>query len=256
MPDRGSGTVSPAGPAEAEGNVTLRPSWRAVRPIAAWIVAIAVLSGLFRVLAYDWYSAPAGSMKEVIRPGDILIVNRMAYGYSRHSCPWSLCSFAGRVFASPPERGDIVVFAHPRSGVAYVKRIVGLPGERIGMRGGVLHIDGEPVGMEPAGHFEEAWEPQGGSGGLPLCENRPSRVGDACRKRRYIETLPGGAAHAILDLGDGPADDTPGIEVPAGAYFVMGDHRDNSLDSRFPPASGGIGPVPFDNLIGRVDSVF
>ena len=234
----------------------IRPSWARVRNVAAWIVVLAVLFGLFRVLVYDWYSAPAGSMKETIRPGDILVVNKMVYGYSRHSCPWSVCSFSGRVFASPPERGDIVVFAHPRSGVPFVKRIVGLPGERIRMRGGVLHIDGEPVGIEAAGHFEEIYAPQGGSGGLPICGNRPSSIGETCRTRRYIETLPGGAAHAILDLGDGPADDTPEFTVPEGAYFVMGDHRDNSVDSRFPQAAGGIGPVPFENLIGRVDGVF
>ena len=130
-------------------------------------------------------------MKEAIRPGDVLIVNRMACGYSRYSCPWSLCSFAGRVFASPPARGNIVVFAHPRSGVPCVKRIVGLPGERIRM--------------------------QGGSGGLPVCANRPSGIGEICRKRRYIETLPGNAPHAILDLGDGHADNTPEFTVPAGA---------------------------------------
>ena len=180
----------------------------------------------------------------------------MAYGYSRHTCPGSLCSFDGRVFGSAPERGDIVVFAHPRSGVPFVKRIVGLPGESIRLQGGVLYIDGKPAGMEPAGHFEETWEPQGRSGGLPLCENRPAAIGETCRKRRYIETLPGGAAHAILDLGDGHADNTPEFTVPAGAYFVMGDHRDNSVDSRFPQAAGGIGPVPFENLIGRVDGVF
>ncbi len=234
----------------------LRLSWARVRNVARWIVVLAVLFGLFRVLVYDWYSAPAGSMKEAIRPGDILIVNKMAYGYSRYSCPWSLCSFSGRVFAGTPARADIVVFAHPRSGVPYVKRIVGLPGERIRMQGGVLHIDGKPAGMEPAGHFEEIYAVQGGAGGLPVCGNRPSRIGEVCRKRRYIETLPGGAAHAILDLGDGHADNTPELTVPAGAYFVMGDHRDNSVDSRFPQAAGGIGPVPFENLIGRVDGVF
>ena len=210
------------------------------------IVVLAVLFGLFRVLVYDWYSVTAGSMKEAIRPGDILIVNRMAYGYSRYSCPWSLCPFSGRVSASPPARGDIVVFTHPRSGVPSVKRIVGLPGERVGMRGGVLHIDGEPVAMEAAGYFEETWEPQGGTGGLPVCGNRPSGIGKICRKRRYIETLPGNARHE---------DSTPEFTVPAGAYFAMGDHRDNSVDSRFPQAAGGIGPVPFENLIGRVDGV-
>ena len=156
-------------------------------------------------------------MKEANRPGDVLIVNRMACGYSRYSCPWSLCSFADRVFASPPARGNIVVFAHPRSGVPCVKRIVGLPGEKIRMQGGVLHIDGERVGMEPVGHFGETWEPQGGSGGLPVCANRPSGIGEICRKRRYIETLPGNAPHAILDLGDGHADNTPEFTVPAGA---------------------------------------
>ena len=233
----------------------IRLSWGAARKVVKLIVVLAVLVGLFRVLVFGWYSVPTRSMKEAIRPDDIVLANKMAYGYSRHSCPWSLCSFAGRAFASAPERGDIVVFVHPLSGVPLVSRIVGLPGERIRIRGGVLHIDGAPAGVDAAGFFEEIYEPKGRSGALPLCENKPSRIGDTCRKRRYVETLPGGAAHSILDIGEHPGDDTAEIVVPAGEYFVMGDHRDISLDSRFPRADGG-GTVPFDNLIGRVDGVF
>ena len=97
---------------------------------------------------------------------------------------------------------------------------------------------------EAAGYFEETYERQGRSGGLPRCENRPAAIGATCSKRRYVETLPGGAAHSILDTGDS-----------AGEYFLLGDHRDNSLDSRYPRASGG-GTVPADDLIGRVDIVF
>ena len=227
----------------------------AARAVAISAILLVAVVWLFQVLVYDWYSAPAGSMKEAIRPGDILVVNKMAYGYSRHSCPGSLCSFNGRVFAGAPKRGDIVVFRRPGNGIPLVKRVVGLPGERIRMRDGVLHIDGKPVPTEAAGYFEETYEPQGRSGGLPRCENRPAAIGATCRKRRYVETLPGGAAHSILDMGDGAGDNTPGIVVPAGEYFLLGDHRDISLDSRFPRTSGG-GTVPADDLIGRVDIVF
>ena len=216
----------------------------AARAVALWAIPIVAVVWLFQALVYDWYSAPAGSMKEAIRPGDILVVNKMAYGYSRHTCPGSLCSFGGRVFGSAPDRGDIVVYRRPGDGIPLVKRIVGLPGERIRMQDGVLYIDGKPVPTEAAGYFEEAYERQGRSGRLPLCENRPAAIGAICRKRRYVETLPGGAVHSILDIRDS-----------AGEYFLLGDHRDNSMDSRFPGTSGG-GTVPGDDLIGRVDIVF
>ena len=227
----------------------------AARAVAICAILLVAIVWLFQVLVYDWYSVPAGSMKEAIGPGDILVVNKMAYGYSRHSCPGSLCSFNGRVFGSAPERGDIVVFGRQGDGFPLVKRIVGLPGERIRMCDGVLHIDGKPVPTEAAGYFEEAYERQGRSRRLPLCENRPAAIGATCRKRRYVETLPGGAAHSILDIHDSAGDNTPGIVVPVGEYFLLGDHRDNSLDSRYPRASGG-GTVPADDLIGRVDIVF
>ena len=226
----------------------------AARAVATWAIPFVAAVWLFQALVYGWYSVPERAMKEAIRPGGILVVNKMVYGYSRHTCPGSLCSFGGRVFGIAPERGDIVVYRHPQSGVALVKRIVGLPGERIRMQDGLLHIQGIPVRTEEAGYFEETYERQGRSGSLPLCENRVSSLGATCRKRRYIETLPGGAAHSILDMGDSAGDNTPEIVVPAGAYFLLGDHRDISLDSRYPRTTGG-GTVPTEDLIGRVDIV-
>ena len=226
----------------------------ATTKVGKWLVVVVVTAALFRVLVYDWYSMPAGPMKDSIRAGDILLVNKMAYGYSRHACPWSLCSFGGRVFGRAPERGDIAVFKHPLADVHLALRIVGLPGERIQLRDGVLQIDGTPVPTEATGYFEEPNEPQGRSRGLPQCENRPVKRGETCLKRRYIETLPGGSAHSILDIGHGPGDDTAEVVVPTGEYFLLGDHRDISLDSRHKRTGGGLGTVPFENLIGRVDA--
>ena len=163
----------------------------AARTVAICAILLVAVVWLFQVLVYDWYSVPAGSMKEAIWPGDILVVNKMAYGYSRHTCPGSLCSFNGRVFGSAPERGDIVVFRRAGDGISLVKRIVGLPGERIRMRDGVLHIDGKPVPTEAAGYFEEIYEPQGRTGACPCARTvRPRSAryaGSGDTSRRFPE---------------------------------------------------------------------
>jgi signal peptidase I len=171
-----------------------------------------------------------------------------------------ICGFVGgdntRLFGGEPQRGDVVVFRHPVNGQDYIKRLVGLPGETVQMIGGVLHINGQPVQMQDDGVFEEMMAAQGPQRLRPRCENGPVGEGGACLKSRQIETLPEGRSHPVLNIGRQSSDDTPVYNVPAGHYFFIGDNRDNSTDSRVPQQAGGVGFVPYENLIGRADRIF
>ncbi|OWY11507.1 signal peptidase I [Thioclava sp. F34-6] len=220
------------------------------------IVWALVIAGVFRTLFFQPFWIPSGSMKDTLLIGDFLFVNKMAYGYSRYSCPFSACPFDGRLLARDPKRGDVVVFRHPTKNVDFIKRLIGLPGDKIQMINGVLQINGKAVEMKPEPDFEEVMQPQGPQGLLPRCSNSPVGMGDTCIKKRYAETLPNGVTHDILQINnDGPVDNTPVYTVPEGMYFFMGDNRDNSEDSRFPQSVGGLGFVPKENLIGRADRV-
>ena len=222
---------------------------------AKTIVYALLIAGLFRTLFFQPFFIPSGSMKETLLVGDFLFVNKMAYGYSRHSCPWSLCPVPGRLLASEPERGDIIVFKHPITGQDYIKRLVGLPGDRISLEDGLLHLNGTPVAVSKAGEFVEPFLPQGRSGSYPRCSNRPATGGD-CLKQRFIEEFPESGPHTILNITSlGFSDNTRTFHVPQGEYFFLGDNRDNSQDSRLPKSHGGIGTVPFENLLGRADRV-
>ncbi len=237
------------------------------------IVYALLIAGFFRTLLFQPFWIPSGSMKETLLIGDFLFVNKMAYGYSYASCPSillpgiginvdadDLCGFLKgdgnkRLFAGEPERGDVAVFRHPVSGRDYIKRVIGLPGDKIQINDGVVSINGTPVTLKDDGAFEETSEPQGPQRSYPRCENAPVGTGGACLKSRQIETLPNGAAHPILNIGDQGSDYTGVYLVPAGHYFFMGDNRDNSADSRVPQTAGGVGFVPFENLIGRADRI-
>ncbi|ANB33031.1 signal peptidase I [Rhodovulum sulfidophilum] len=226
--------------------------WETVKTIF-WALLIA---GVFRTLFFQPFWIPSGSMKDTLLIGDFLFVNKMAYGYSRYSCPFGICPFSGRILSSEPERGDVVVFRHPVSNSDYIKRLVGLPGDTVQMREGVLYINGAPVEVEPAGIFKEPYQKQGPMGYYPECENAPVGIGGTCMKGRSIETLPNGVSHDILNITDrGARDTTPVYTVPEGEYFVLGDNRDNSRDSRYAQANGGVGFVPAENLIGRADRI-
>lgn len=218
------------------------------------IVYALLIAGVFRTILFQPFWIPSGSMKSTLLIGDYLFISKYAYGYSAASCPTifgvNLCPFlSGRVLASEPDRGDVIVFKHPRTGEDYIKRLVGLPGETLQMRGGVLHIDGEPVEMARDGVFLDQ--------GAGFCDDRREIDGERfCALQSWRETLPGGVTHTILNTVDGMTfDDTPPFTVPAGHYFFMGDNRDNSRDSREPRASGGVGFVPFENLVGRAEIV-
>ncbi len=236
------------------------------------IVYALLIAGVFRTLFFQPFWIPSGSMKETLLVGDFLFVNKMAYGYSYASCPnvripavglnidaEDLCGIIDgdntRIWGGEPERGDVVVFRHPVTGLDFIKRVVGLPGERVQMIQGVLHINGTPVELEDDGVFTEVVELQGPGRVTPRCENGVVGRGGTCEKSRQIETLPGGRSHIVLNIGNQSSDNTPVFEVPQGHYFFIGDNRDNSSDSRFSTRVNGVGFVPFENLVGRADRI-
>jgi signal peptidase I len=180
---------------------------------------------------------PSGSMMPTMLIGDYFFVSKLAYGYTRYSLPFSPPVFSGRIFAAEPQRGDLVVFRSPRDHATdFVKRVVGMPGERVQMIGGELHLNGQAVKRERADDFVY------------------DDGGRTVRAKRWRETLPNGVSYETLDLQDnGFLDNTSVYTVPAGHYFMLGDNRDNSTDSR---VLGQIGYVPYDRLVGRATMIF
>ncbi|WP_147126311.1 signal peptidase I [Shimia ponticola] len=236
------------------------------------VVYALIIAGIFRTFFFQPFWIPSGSMKDTLLIGDFLFVNKMAYGYSYASCPTILIpqlgidvdaeDFCGvfkgsneRLFGSEPKRGDVVVFRHPVNGRDFIKRLVGLPGDRIQMKDGVLHINDEPVYLQDTDPFIETFEPQGPQGLTPRCANGSVGMGGECIKNAQIETLPNGVSYRVLDIQNQLVDNTPVFTVRPGHFFFMGDNRDNSSDSRFPQAAQGVGQVPLEDIVGRADRI-
>ena len=204
-----------------------------------WIALQAlIIAILFRSLLFQPFSIPSGSMLPTLLIGDYLFVSKYSYGYSKHSLPFSPPLFSHRIMGQDVKRGDVIVFKLPRDNrTDYIKRVVGLPGDTIQVQNGQLYLNGSAVAREKIEDFVS-----------------PQADGENLKITQYVETLPNGVRYRTLDLVEnGRGDNTAIFNVPQGYYFVMGDNRDNSMDSRF---SRAVGFVPYENIVGRAEVKF
>ena len=256
----------------------LRPSrWpQPLREAASFVqtlVVVGVVVLIPRIVLAEPFTIPSASMEPTVQQGDYILVSKFAYGWSGYSVqagtfPYSPAPGVGRVMARAPHRGDVVVFSLPRDDrEVYIKRLIGLPGDTVQVLGGILYVNGVAARQHP------------------LADAPTTCPGDDLERvdaARYLETLPGGRSHPIAACADrkGPANNTAAFRVPAGCYFMMGDNRDNSIDSRFAPLGGrqsgaaenacpfdselsvalgddwdGVGFVPADHLVGKADMI-
>ena len=208
---------------------------------------------IFRTFFFAPFTIPSESMLPGLLNGDYIVASKWDYGFTRHSLPFSLPLIPGRIMASEPDRGDVAIFrAPPGESEDYIKRIVGLPGDQVEMRAGVLFLNGEAVEKRAIEPFVLPVSPN------TACVDEAFRArtadgGEACSYPQFLETLPdGGPSYRVLDLAQSPQDDFGPVIVPEGSVFLMGDNRDNSMDSRFPATpGGGIGIVEQRLLIGQ-----
>ena len=234
---------APAEPKEQKGGIV---RFLLLFALAAWVL---------RSLVVAPFSIPSGSMLPAMYVGDYLLVAKWPYGYSRYSFLFGIPPIEGRLLGNLPKRGDVAVFRPEGSEIDFVKRVIGLPGDTIEVKGGTLVLNGRPISREQLEPFA-----------MPISDNSPCRVvppatpftralerGNLhCIYPAYRETLPGGPSYTVIDQVESPRwDDYGPVRVPAGHVFMMGDNRDDSLDSRFTTAEGGVDLVPVENLVGR-----
>ena len=214
---------------------TLHEWWEMGKSV---IIALAIAL-VIRTILFQPFTIPSGSMEPTVMPGDYVIIDKYAYGYSKFSLPIAVPLFKGRLFDRTAKRGDIIVFKLPRDNhTDYIKRLIGLPGDKIQVSQGVVYVNGKAFPRREIS---------------PGVETGP--FGEPRSVQRFQETMPGGKTYVTNSYGpDGEADNTGVYVVPAKSYFFMGDNRDNSLDSRF-PESVGVGYVPEENLVGRASFV-
>ena len=206
------------------------------------IVQALLIALVVRTFLFQPFNIPSGSMIPTLLVGDYLFVSKYSYGYSRFSFPFGLPLFKGRVFESPPKRGDVAVFKLPSDdSTDYIKRVIGLPGDHIQMKLGRLYINGVETPRSPIKKVRTL-----------------DSYGQLAEVPTYMETLPNGVSHVIIERdGDtGFYDNTQEYVVPPNDYFMMGDNRDNSTDSRVSPDQGGVGYVPVENFVGRAEILF
>lgn len=223
-----------AGQVQMSMNSSLKQTVRSTWDMVKIIVQALLIALVLRTFLFQSYNIPSGSMIPTLLIQDFLFVSKYSYGFSRYSMPFNLPLFSGRILASEPKRGDVIVFKKPTDvSQDFIKRLIGLPGDKIQMKAGRLYINGEVVPRERIDDF----------------------ISNGYKIPRYIETLPNGVKHPVLEAegDDGMLDNTEVYTVPAGHYFMMGDNRDNSQDSR---VLTEVGYVPFDNLVGRAEVIF
>jgi len=246
-----SATAQTAAPAE-----TLKPRSE-LRDTISFLVKLVILVIIVRSFVFAPFSIPSGSMLPRLLVGDYLFITKWNYGYSKHSLPWSVPLIPGRIFAKDPARGDVVVFkAPPDAKTDWIKRVIGVPGDTVQMRGGQLILNGQAIPKQRVADFVLPMTPNAECDADTL---ETAADGTAvCRIARFRETLPGGKSYDVLDSGPTTGDDTEVFTVPAGHVFLMGDNRDNSADSRFEPVMdstgvnrGGIRFVPIENIQGK-----
>ena len=203
------------------------------------LAVVAVIFLVVRVLLFQPFTIPSASMEPTLLPGDYVVISKFSYGFSRYSMPFSPPLFHGRLFDHAPQRGDVVVFKLPRDNhTDYIKRLIGLPGDRIQVKSGVVWLNGSPLPRDEL---------------APAIEEDQSGLSQ--QVARFIEHMPNGKSYVTKDYGvDGEVDNTGVFVVPPKSYFFMGDNRDNSSDSRYPEAIG-VGYVPEENLVGKAQII-
>ncbi|WP_296680006.1 signal peptidase I [Novosphingobium sp.] len=246
-------TVAPASPTDAASADTPVKPAKKEDSFPVFLLKLALFVAIFRSFFLAPFYIPSESMLPRLLVGDYLLLAKWPYGYSRKSLPFGVPLLPeSRIFAAQPKRGDVVVFkAPPEAEEDWIKRVIGLPGDTIQMKNGVVWLNGQAIPKVRVADFQVPVTPNTACYSAEF-EAKLADGTDVCRYPQYRETLPGGRSYTVLDFGQRDNDNTDPVMVPEGKVFLMGDNRDNSADSRVPFDRNGLGgPVPQDNILGR-----